>query len=78
MTSPIRIDPIAPRIPTPDLETISCGDFSRLQHLVAKQGGNLLIERALAIGQVPLKVVDDVKPVSTSATAQNVNRRTGR
>ena len=61
-----------------DVETIWCGDFSRLQHLVAQQGNNLLIERALAIGQVPLKVVDDVKPVPTSATAQNVNRKTGR
>lgn len=41
-----------------DVETIWCGEFTRLQELVAKEGSNLLIERALDVGQVPLKVVD--------------------
>jgi hypothetical protein len=40
-----------------DVETIWCGEFSRLQQLVAEHGDNLLIERAMAVGQVPLKVV---------------------
>jgi hypothetical protein len=42
-----------------DVETIWCGEFSRLQQLVAEDGNNLLIERALGVGQVPLKVVSD-------------------
>ncbi|MFT4507894.1 hypothetical protein [Caballeronia sp. 15711] len=42
-----------------DVETIWCGEFSRLQQLMAEDGNNLLIERALGIGQVPLKVVND-------------------
>ncbi|AUT64975.1 hypothetical protein [Paraburkholderia terrae] len=44
-----------------DVETLWCGEFSKLQQLVAEQGNNLLIERAMAIGQVPLKVVGDTE-----------------
>lgn len=47
-----------------DVETLWCGEFSKLQQLVAEQGNNLLIERAMAIGQVPLKVVGDTEQTS--------------
>ena len=49
-----------------DVETIWCGEFSKLQQLVAENGDNLLIERAMAIGQVPLKVVGDAEQTATS------------
>lgn len=40
-----------------DVETIWCGEFSKLQGLLAEHGDNLAIERALGVGVVPLKVV---------------------
>lgn len=43
-----------------DMETIWCGEFERLQSLVAKAGGNVSIENARPAGQHPLKVVADV------------------
>lgn len=42
-----------------DIETIWCGEFTRLQSLIAKDGGSLAIEHARPIGQFPLKVVED-------------------
>jgi hypothetical protein len=52
-----------------DVETIWCGEFARLQQLVAENGDNLLIERALGVGQVPLKVIDDEAQTSESIVA---------
>lgn len=42
-----------------DMETIWCGEFERLQSLVAKAGGNVSIESARPVGQYPLKVISD-------------------
>lgn len=42
-----------------DVETIWCGEFTKLQELLAEHGDNLIIERALGIGAVPLKVVNE-------------------
>jgi hypothetical protein len=42
-----------------DIETIWCGEFERLQSLVAKDGGHLSLESARPIGQFPLKLVED-------------------
>ena len=43
-----------------DMETIWCGEFERLQSLVAQAGGNVSIESARPVGQFPLKVVTDL------------------
>lgn len=43
-----------------DMETIWCGEFDRLQSLVAQAGGNVSIESARPAGQFPLKVVTDI------------------
>lgn len=40
-----------------DVETIWCGEFSRLQSDLAESGGGLNLERALPIGSAPLKIV---------------------
>ncbi|SMF22282.1 hypothetical protein [Pseudogulbenkiania subflava] len=40
-----------------DVETIWCGEFSKLQEDLAVIGGGLDIERALLVGSTPLKVV---------------------
>lgn len=40
-----------------DIETLWCGEFQRLQALLQADGDELTIERALAIGEVPLKEV---------------------
>ncbi|SCU73438.1 hypothetical protein CNECB9_1100029 [Cupriavidus necator] len=53
-----------------DVETIWCGEFTRLQQLVTENGNDLLIERAMGIGQVPLKVVDATRQISESNTAK--------
>ena len=39
-------------------ETAWCGDFSKLQERLKQQSGELAIERAMAVGAVPLKVVE--------------------
>jgi hypothetical protein len=41
-----------------DVETIWCGEFARLQQLVGEDGGDLSIERAMGVGQIPLKYID--------------------
>ncbi|MDN4987187.1 hypothetical protein QY049_28910 [Bradyrhizobium sp. WYCCWR 13022] len=43
-----------------DMETIWCGEFERLQSLVARAGGNVSIESARPVGQYPIKVVADL------------------
>ncbi|KVM94371.1 hypothetical protein [Burkholderia stagnalis] len=47
-----------------DVETLWCGEFGRLQALLAQHGDDLLIERAMGVGEVPLKVVADVGDMS--------------
>ncbi|TGN86841.1 hypothetical protein EOW77_0016270 [Bradyrhizobium yuanmingense] len=42
-----------------DMEAIWCGEFDRLKSLVAKAGGNVSIESARPVGQIPLKIVSD-------------------
>lgn len=40
-----------------DIETLWCSDFTKLQQWLAKQGSDLIIEKALPVGAVPLKSV---------------------
>ena len=42
-----------------DMETIWCGEFEKLQGLVAKDGGYANIERAMPVGAAPMKVIED-------------------
>lgn len=56
-----------------DVETIWCGEFSRLQILLAQHGDNLLIERSLGVGTVPLKVVSNA--IDTNITSSNLHTR---
>jgi hypothetical protein len=49
-------DPVRDR----DMETIWCGEFERLQSLVAKRGGKVSIKTARLVGEYPLKVVADL------------------
>jgi hypothetical protein len=57
-----------------DIETIWCGEFERLQSLIAKDGGSLAIEPARPIGQFPLKVVEDKQRPAEDNDAVKVNR----
>lgn len=52
-----------------DAETIWCGDVTTLQARLAKLGGELTIERALAIGQTPLKRIASSSRKASRATA---------
>jgi hypothetical protein len=42
-----------------DAETIFCGDVTKLQTLFAESGGEIVIERALAVGAAPLRVATE-------------------
>ncbi|HBO9433120.1 TPA: hypothetical protein L5E77_002759 [Pseudomonas aeruginosa] len=42
-----------------DIETLWCGEFQRLQALLAAQGGELSVERALGVGEVALKEIGE-------------------
>lgn len=53
-----------------DVETLWCGDFGKLQELLAAEGDSLLVERALGIGEVPVKVIDDTQTESASTHKQ--------
>lgn len=41
-----------------DIETMWCGDVARLSQYLGKEGGQLAIERALAVGSTPLKRIE--------------------
>ena len=51
-----------------DAESLWCGEFGQLQDLLASQGDELLIERALGVGAVPLKVVSGADETQRGAT----------
>ncbi|CAD6516338.1 hypothetical protein [Paraburkholderia metrosideri] len=53
-----------------DVETLWCGDFGRLQELLVAEGDSLLIERALGVGEVPLKVIRDAESDTASVDKQ--------
>lgn len=57
-----------------DVETLWCGDFAKLQKWLAKQGSDLIIEKALPIGAVPLKavVMDDIDSSGKNAVQQQI------
>ncbi len=57
-----------------DIETIWCGEFERLQSLIAKDGGHLAIEHARPVGQFPLKVVEDKEGTAGDNDAAKVTR----
>ena len=57
-----------------DVETIWCGDFTRLQAMLAEQGNDLVIERALGVGAVPVKVASDVHEDAHAAMIKGVQR----
>ncbi|KPA94994.1 hypothetical protein [Pseudomonas asplenii] len=60
-----------------DIETIWCGEFQRLQALLKSQGGDLIIEQALEVGQVELKVVAAAESQQTLETSRSENRTGG-
>ena len=63
-------DPVRDR----DMETIWCGEFGRLQALVAQNGGSIEIERALDVGSVPLKIIDKSADDDTTVVEGPVQR----
>lgn len=54
-----------------DIETIWCSELQRLQALLKSRGEDLEIERALAVGEVPLKEVAIEIEQSGTGTAQH-------
>jgi hypothetical protein len=58
-----------------DMEAIWCGEFERLQALIAQAGGDIKLEKALAVGAVPIKVIQDLKVQDTSPIEVSELRR---
>ncbi|WP_175747980.1 hypothetical protein [Burkholderia pyrrocinia] len=57
-----------------DVETLWCGEFGRLQALLAQHGDDLVIERAMGVGEVPLKVVADMDDMSGTEAVKRTMR----
>jgi hypothetical protein len=57
-----------------DIETIWCGEFERLQSLIAKDGGSLALLHARPVGQFPLKIVEDILSVTNTDTEVRTTR----
>ncbi|HEP8874650.1 TPA: hypothetical protein VDU75_000613 [Pseudomonas aeruginosa] len=53
-----------------DIETLWCGEFQRLQALLAAQGGELSVERALGVGEVALKEIGEEEQREMGALRQ--------
>lgn len=53
-----------------DIETIWCNEFHRLQALLKDRGSELLIERSLSVGEVPLKEASASIQVAEAVIAQ--------
>jgi hypothetical protein len=54
-----------------DAETIWCGDLLQLQAEFAAGGGAIVIERALPVGAVPLKVINDASAAGEESRARS-------
>jgi hypothetical protein len=52
-----------------DMETVWCGEFEKLQALVARSGGSVDIETALPAGAVAIKLISDPAGRDETATA---------
>jgi len=53
-----------------DVEMLWCGDFDRLQEFLVAEGDSVLIERAMGVGEVPLKVIGDADAEAASVDKQ--------
>jgi len=58
-----------------DIETLWCGEFGRLQALLHGQGTELVVERALGVGEVPLK--EAIATATPSGQVQVSRARSG-
>lgn len=62
------------RVRDQDMETIWCGEFERLQALVAKGGGSLSIQTAHPVGQYPLKIIPGPSPAAEADVSEGLLR----
>ncbi|MFK3788853.1 hypothetical protein ACI2KO_01165 [Pseudomonas piscis] len=69
----VALDPQRDKGRDGDIETIWCNEFQRLQALLKDSGGELLIERALGVGEVPLK---EATVMDEEREAANLQQRT--
>ncbi|XSS66130.1 hypothetical protein ACP9OK_14560 [Pseudomonas sp. B11] len=69
----VALDPQRDKGRDRDIETIWCNEFQRLQALLKDSGGELLIERALGVGEVPLK---EATVMGEEREAANLQQRT--
>ncbi|WP_277182805.1 hypothetical protein [Caballeronia sp. BR00000012568055] len=53
-----------------DIEMLWCGDFGRLQEFLVAEGDSLLIERAMGVREIPLKVIGDAETETVSVEKQ--------
>lgn len=58
-----------------DIEALWCSDFRQLQSAIDAAGGELAIERALAVGEVPLKDIESGSVALPSGRSTRPHRR---
>jgi hypothetical protein len=58
-----------------DAETLWCSDIKQLNKTFAEQGGEIVVERALEVGEKPIKVVEDAHAGAVEAERREPNRR---
>jgi hypothetical protein len=70
--SGISRDPVRDR----DAEMLWCSDFSRLQELLRQDGTDLVVEKALGVGAVPLSEVSlgERDEATIEVVARELNR----
>jgi len=52
-----------------DAETLWCSDFHQLEEMLAQQGSGVVVEKSLAIGAAPLKVVEKTETPAPAPAA---------
>ena len=57
----------------PEIETLWCGDFQKLQDIIANQGGTVIIEKEMAIGSTPLKTITLIEDNSEVTNTLQIN-----
>ncbi len=61
-----------------DAEQLWCGDFTKLRQWLAQQGDELVLEQALAVGQVAVKQVADSEQAVATAQSRRINPKVRR
>jgi hypothetical protein len=58
-----------------DMEKMWCSEYERLQNLIRETGGSVNLEKALAPGATPVKVIEGASEIGPSRSISTKRRR---